>query len=44
MNEKPWFKQYDEGVPQTIDYPEITLIQLFEDSAKKYPEFNLHDI
>jgi len=40
MNEKPWFKHYDEGVPQTIDYPEITLIQLFEDSAEKYPDSN----
>ena len=38
MNEQPWFKQYDEGVPQTIDYPESTLIQLFEDSAEKYPD------
>jgi len=36
--EKPWLRFYDEGVPETIDYPEIRLDQLLADSAAKFPE------
>ena len=35
---KPWLRFYDEGVPATIDYPEIRLDQLLADSAAKHPE------
>jgi long-chain acyl-CoA synthetase len=38
MSNKPWFKNYDEGVPETIDYPRITSFELLEQTAKKYPE------
>jgi long-chain acyl-CoA synthetase len=38
MDQKPWLKQYDEGVPHTIDYPEVPLHNLLEESAKKYPD------
>jgi long-chain acyl-CoA synthetase len=38
MEDYPWFKFYDEGVPHHIDYPPIPLFGLLEDSAKKYPD------
>jgi long-chain acyl-CoA synthetase len=38
MNDRPWLRNYDKGVPQHIDYPEIPLFQLLEDSAKNYPD------
>lgn len=38
MQNKPWLKNYDEGVPHSIDYPKITLFGLLEQSAQKYPE------
>ena len=37
MDEHPWFKYYDEGVPHHIDYPAIPLFGLLEESARKYP-------
>lgn len=33
---KIWLKSYPEGVPEHIDYPNVTLYQLFEDAAKKW--------
>ncbi len=36
--EKPWLKQYDDGVPPTIDYPRIPLDQFLSDSASQYPD------
>ncbi len=38
MNDRPWLARYDEGVPQTIDYPEVPLFYFLEESAKKYPD------
>jgi len=38
MEERPWFKNYDKGVPQHIEYPEIPLHQLLEDAARNYPD------
>lgn len=37
MDDRPWFQHYDEGVPRSIDYPEIPLFRLLEQSAAKYP-------
>lgn len=37
MSDRPWFKHYDKGVPYHIDYPEIPLFELLEESARKYP-------
>lgn len=37
MEERPWLRRYDPGVPQTIDYPAVPLFQLLADSARKYP-------
>jgi len=36
--EKPWLKFYDEGVPHTLEYPEVPLHWLLEESARKYPD------
>lgn len=38
MEERPWFKHYDAGVPHHIDYPQIPLFGLLEEAAQKYPE------
>jgi long-chain acyl-CoA synthetase len=37
MSDRPWLKHYDEGVPTTIDYPEVPLYRLLEDSAQEFP-------
>ena len=36
--EKPWLKYYDEGVPATINYPDIPVDQLLARAAAKYPD------
>ncbi len=38
MDERPWQGKYDEGVPHHIDYPQIPLFSLLEQTARKYPE------
>jgi len=38
MEDRPWFKHYDKGVPQHIEYPPIPLFGLLEESARKYPD------
>jgi long-chain acyl-CoA synthetase len=38
MIDRPWFKWYDKGVPQTIDYPAVPLYYFLEESARKYPD------
>ena len=38
MEDRVWFKLYDKGVPQHIDYPPIPLFGLLEESAQKYPD------
>ena len=35
--EKPWLKEYDSGVPATIDYPHVPIPQFLIDTATKYP-------
>jgi long-chain acyl-CoA synthetase len=37
MDERPWLKCYDEGVPQHIDYPDVPLFYFLEEAARKYP-------
>ncbi|MGE5124511.1 MAG: long-chain-fatty-acid--CoA ligase [Acidobacteriaceae bacterium] len=37
MEDRPWYKFYDKGVPQHIDYPPVPLFGLLEESARKYP-------
>jgi len=38
--EKIWLKNYDPGVPHAMNYPNITLQQLLEDSAQVYTDCN----
>jgi len=35
--EKPWFNEYDSGVPATIDYPKVPVQQFLVDAAAKFP-------
>ena len=35
---KPWLKYYDEGVPHTLEYPDVPLHRFLEESARKYPD------
>ncbi|MCX6071036.1 MAG: AMP-binding protein, partial [Chloroflexi bacterium] len=37
MEERPWLKHYDSGVPQHIDFPKVTLFHLLEETTRKYP-------
>jgi long-chain acyl-CoA synthetase len=36
LDSRPWFKFYDKHVPQSLDYPRITIYQLLEDARSKY--------
>jgi long-chain acyl-CoA synthetase len=36
--EKPWLKFYEQGVPATIDYPEMVMPKLLADTASKHPD------
>ena len=38
MEDHPWFKYYDKGVPHHIDYPAIPVHGLLEQTARKYPD------
>ncbi len=37
MEDRPWLAHYDQGVPQSIDYPRETLFYFLEESARRYP-------
>lgn len=37
MTNKPWLKNYDIGVPQLIEYPQVPLFHLLEEAARIYP-------
>ncbi len=34
---RPWLTQYDPGVPETIDYPDVPLFTFFDETARKVP-------
>jgi len=36
--EKPWLKEYDPGVPATIDYPQVPVHRFLLDTAARYPD------
>ena len=38
MNDRPWLEHYDEGVPHTIEYPQVPLFSLLEEAAQNYPD------
>lgn len=38
MDNYPWLKNYDEGVPRTLEpYPKTTMIDVVDESAKAKP-------
>jgi len=37
MEERVWHKQYDPGVPTSLEYPDIPVHQFLADSARKHP-------
>lgn len=38
MEKRPWLERYDEGVPTSIDYPDVPLFEFLKQSARKYPD------
>ncbi len=38
MTNRPWLAHYDNGVPQTVEYPQQPLFYFLEESARKYPD------
>ena len=38
MDDAPWFCHYEEGVPRTISYPEITLPEALDQTAARFPD------
>ncbi len=38
MTEAPWFRFYEEGVPRSIPYPQISLPELLDRTVARYPE------
>jgi long-chain acyl-CoA synthetase len=40
---KPWLKYYEQGVPEKIPYPDVTLYQRLMQSVQKYPNVIAYD-
>ncbi|MEE8414626.1 MAG: long-chain fatty acid--CoA ligase [Dehalococcoidales bacterium] len=38
LQDRPWFKFWPEGVPKTLEYPEIPLFGLLSRAAERWPE------
>ena len=38
MDEAPWFRHYEEGVPRSIPYPEITLPEALDQTVARFPD------
>lgn len=38
MDSKLWHKNYDKGVPTTIEYPKAPLFHFLEEAARKFPD------
>lgn len=36
--DRPWLKRYESSVPHSIDYPEVSLYEMFKQTAERYPE------
>jgi long-chain acyl-CoA synthetase len=36
--EKPWLASYEQGVPPTLSYPNLTLTDLLQNTARTYPD------
>lgn len=35
---RPWVAHYDPGVPHSLEYPDLTLFELFDRTAERYPD------
>jgi long-chain acyl-CoA synthetase len=38
LGDRPWYKNWPEGVPKMIDIPEVGLGDLLRDTARRYPD------
>ena len=38
MDEAPWLRHYEEGVPRSIEYPDITLPEALDQTAERFPD------
>ena len=38
MDEAPWFRHYEEGVPRSIEYPDVTLPEALDQTAERFPD------
>lgn len=38
MEDRPWLKHYDPGVPHHLEYPEVPLFHFLQETARKYPD------
>ncbi len=38
MDDSPWFRHYEEGVPRTIAYPDLTLPDVLDRAATRFPD------
>ena len=38
MVETPWLKNYEDGVPPSLEYPKVSLPQFLRDSAESFPQ------
>lgn len=38
VEDRPWYRKYDPGVPYHIEYPPVPLHYFLEQSARKYPD------
>ncbi|MFB0563263.1 MAG: AMP-binding protein [Candidatus Lokiarchaeia archaeon] len=36
--ERPWFKSWPEGLPKSLDYPEVPVFSFLRDTAKRLPD------
>jgi long-chain acyl-CoA synthetase len=38
MEDAPWFRHYEEGVPRSIPYPPITVPEALDETARRFPD------
>jgi long-chain acyl-CoA synthetase len=38
MDDAPWFRHYEEGVPRSLEYPDITLPEALDRTADRHPD------
>ena len=38
MTETPWLKNYEDGVPSSLEYPRVPLTRFLQESAESFPQ------